>query len=205
MTTAAMRAPKRNSHKDISETQDKQTSQQSTRCRAYGGSMDAGSQGTSLFDRVLAAVPYLLPLIASLRYGAAFFREFPAAMQLLVPLDPLIRAYYGNRWASLIVFFGIYILLVQNQNMRWFIRYNAMAAILLDILLIVPALFENVIRMAVKNAAPGSLVAQFGSAFFNITFVCIAGGCLYSMFLVLMDRVPKLPGISDAANGQVGY
>ena len=167
--------------------------------------MDAGSQGTGLFDRVLAAVPYLLPLIASLKYGGAFFREFPAAMTLLQPLDPLIRAYYSNRWASLGVFFAIYLLLVQNQNMRWFVRFNAMAAILLDIILIIPALFENIIGMAVRGSSPGSLAAQIGASFFNLTFVLIAGGAIYSIDLVLFDRVPKLPGIADAANSQVGY
>mmetsp|Transcript_8925 Transcript_8925/g.25466 ORF Transcript_8925/g.25466 Transcript_8925/m.25466 type:complete len:213 (-) Transcript_8925:5-643(-) len=87
-------------------------------------------------DRIIACVPYLLPLLDGLRYGKFFFMEFPQAYVLLAPLQPLIKAYYTLPFASLVVFFGLYYGIVQNYNFSRFIRFQAMQTILLDILLI---------------------------------------------------------------------
>ena len=87
-------------------------------------------------DRIIACVPYLLPLLDGLRYGKFFFREFPQAYVLLAPLQPLIKVYYTLPFASLIVFFGLYYGVVQNYNFSRFVRFQAMQTILLDILLI---------------------------------------------------------------------
>ena len=61
---------------------------------------------------------------------------------------------------------------------------------------------ENLFALAAKNVPSGGIVAQIGASFFNLTFVFIFGSVLYSVAMILMDSVPKIPGISDAANRQ---
>jgi hypothetical protein len=63
------------------------------------------------------------------------FRQLPAAAALLGPLEPLIKLYFGFPFASLIVFFAIYIGIINNQQFSRYVRFNAMQAILLDIVL----------------------------------------------------------------------
>ena len=105
-------------------------------------------------DRVIASVPYLLPLLDGLRYGKFFFREFPQTYVLLAPLEPLIKAYYTLPFASLVVFFGLYYGIVQNYNFSRFVRFQAMQTILLDILLIIPSLLENFLLRGKRKRSP---------------------------------------------------
>lgn len=49
------------------------------RSRRNGGSADVA-------DRVLASLPYLLPLLDGLRFGKFAFMQFPTLGVLLVPL-----------------------------------------------------------------------------------------------------------------------
>jgi hypothetical protein len=44
-------------------------------------------------ERVVAALPYLLPLLDGLRYGKFFFLEFPQAQLIFLPLQPLLQLY----------------------------------------------------------------------------------------------------------------
>ena len=89
----------------------------------------------SIADRGIAALPYILPLLDGLRYGRFFFKEFPMVLKLILPLRPLIEWYSSFPFASLLVFFGLYYGLVNNQNFSYYVRFNCMQCILLDILL----------------------------------------------------------------------
>ena len=43
----------------------------------------------SLADRIVALLPYLVPLLDGLRYSRFFFSQFPQAIVLLTPLQPI--------------------------------------------------------------------------------------------------------------------
>uniref|UniRef100_A0A7S1T0E5 Protein TIC 20 n=1 Tax=Tetraselmis chuii TaxID=63592 RepID=A0A7S1T0E5_9CHLO len=91
------------------------------------------SEQVSFTDRLVAALAYLLPLMAGLRYGRFFFREFPISAQILVPLQPVIQLYYYTPLSGFIIFLGLYMGIALNRNFSRFVRFNAMQAILLDI------------------------------------------------------------------------
>ncbi len=57
-----------------------------------------------------------------------------------------MQLYTTVPFASLIIFFGLYMGIVQNQNYSRFVRFNGQQAILVDILLILPSLIENLFR-----------------------------------------------------------
>jgi hypothetical protein len=89
---------------------------------------------TTVPDRIFASLPYLLPLIDALSFGRFLFTQFPVLQLLLIPLAPLMEL-YRLPFASLIIFFALYLGVVRNENISHFIRFNAMQAILLDIVL----------------------------------------------------------------------
>lgn len=58
--------------------------------------------------------------------------------RLLAPLAPLALLYNTIPFGPFLVFLGVYSGIVNNQSLPRFVRYNAMQAVLLDVLLIIP-------------------------------------------------------------------
>ena len=150
---------------------------------------------TTVRDRIFASLPYLLPLIDGLPFGAFLFRQFPVLQLLLIPLDPL-RQIYDVPFASLIIFFALYLGVVRNENISHFIRFNAMQAILLDIVLmlcgLVLPIFSN-----------GLQVALIAETLYNMVFLGAFAAFVYAVVQSLLGRYAEIPPLSDAVYMQV--
>lgn len=68
--------------------------------------------------------------------GRYVFMQFPAFTAILLPFDPLIKLYFGIPFGGLVIFFAVYLGIVNNQSFSRYVRFNAMQAVLLDILLV---------------------------------------------------------------------
>ena len=91
----------------------------STIARGYGGTYGRGPERGGIVpvpDRVVALLPYLVPLLDGLRYSRFFFQQFPQTIFLLQPLQPLVSMYYRVPFAGVISFFAIYMGLAENQT-----------------------------------------------------------------------------------------
>ncbi|GMH35562.1 hypothetical protein BSKO_03430 [Bryopsis sp. KO-2023] len=144
-------------------------------------------------DRVLASIPYFLPLFDGLRYGRYFLTQFPIFTRLLSPISPLYQIFQTVPFASVVVFFGVYLGLVQNQNLSRFVRFNAMQAVLVDILLIFPSLVESIFR------PNGDILVMGYNTIWLYVFACI----VYGIGSCLMGESPRLPLVADAADAQI--
>lgn len=144
-------------------------------------------------DRVLASLPYLLPLFDGLRYGRYFLTQFPIFTRLLAPIAPLYQIFQTVPFASIVVFFAVYLGIVQNQNLNRFVRFNAMQAVLIDILLVFPSLVESIFR------PNGSVLVLSYNTVWLYVFVCF----VYGIGSCLMGESPRLPLVADAADSQV--
>ncbi|KAG6541376.1 hypothetical protein Mapa_017245 [Marchantia paleacea] len=69
--------------------------------------------------------------------------QFPIAEGLLRPVFPLLYAYKGFPYLNFIAFFSLYLLVVRNSSFSRYVRFNAMQAVVLDVLLILPTLVER--------------------------------------------------------------
>ncbi|KAL4419302.1 hypothetical protein ABPG77_001634 [Micractinium sp. CCAP 211/92] len=156
------------------------------------------SSGPDIPDRVVAALPFMIPLFDGLRYGKFFLVQFPQVAQLLLPLDPLIRLYYSFPLAGLILFFAVYLGIINNGNFSRYVRYHAMQAILLDIILILPGLIESIFRPPMGG--PGlQLYITLQNTIFLFLFACVA----YGVGSCIVGQTARLPLVSDAADAQV--
>src|SRR5919199_3703719 len=112
---------------------------------------------TTVPDRIFASLPYLLPLIDGLAFGSRYlFPQFPVLQLFFVPLAPLLQI-YSLPFASLIIFFALYLGVVRNENISHFIRFNAMQAIMLDIVLF---LCQVLVQYVLLPALQGGLVLE---------------------------------------------
>ncbi|DBB11553.1 TPA: hypothetical protein ACH3X3_006949 [Trebouxia sp. C0006] len=159
---------------------------------------EAYNQKPDIADRVVASVPYLIPLCDGLRYGKFFFAQFPQFARLLAPLNPLVSLYFGVPFASFAVFFAVYLGIINNQNFSRYCRFNAMQAVLLDVVLILPGLFENLIRPPSSGPGLQAYISLYNSIWLFV-FACVA----YGIGSCLTGQTPRLPFIADAADQQV--
>ncbi|GAB4819498.1 hypothetical protein N2152v2_006544 [Parachlorella kessleri] len=167
-------------------------------CRNRGQVAVAAASKPDISDRVVGALPYLIPLFDGLRYGRFFLVQFPAVADVLAPLNPLIRLYYGFPFAGLIVFFAVYLGIIQNFRFSRYVRYNAMQAILLDVILILPGLLESVFRPPMGGPGLQIYITGYNTIFLYVLF-CVA----YGVGSCLVGQSARLPIVAEAADAQV--
>lgn len=150
---------------------------------------------TTPSDRFFACLPYLLPLVEGLVYGSYLFREFPALSLILLPLSPVLQLFGAIPFAELIIFFGLYFLVIRNENISHFIRFNAMQAILLDLILILCGLILGILS--------GGISGFILETISNTIFLGIFAAFVYVVVQTVRGQYAEIPGISDAVYMQV--
>lgn len=170
-------------------------------CLDRSSTVVRAAQEAGIKDRAVAAAPYLVPLFDSLRYGKFALAQNPILYKLLAPLDPLIRLYTTVPFASLITFFAIYILVINNRE-TWsrYVRFNAMQAVLLDIVLILPGVFEQVLKPPMSGFGLTIYINIYNTIFFFV-LAC----WLYGSGACLLGKTARLPLVADAADQQVPF
>ncbi len=146
-------------------------------------------------DRVFASLPYLLPLIDVLPFGAVLFAQFPSLRLLFLPLQPLIII-NSIPFASLIIFFVLYLAVVRNENISHFIRFNTLQAILLDIVLVLCSMLTGILL-------PGLGQNLLTETLLNVVFLGTIAACVYSVVQSLLGRYAEIPALSEAVYTQV--
>jgi len=163
-------------------------------------------------ERIFGALPYLLPMVESLAFGSFFFNQFPQIGGLFIlVLSPVIAIYNAFPLMGLVIFFALFILVVRNESLPHFIRFNTLQAIMLMICLsIVKVLLFSVIGPLVGLAIlPGLQVAVAGPAeffmevLFNFVFFGVIAAALYSIVQVIRGHYPDIPTLSDMVYMQV--
>ncbi|KAL4545383.1 hypothetical protein Ndes2526B_g00058 [Nannochloris sp. 'desiccata'] len=158
-----------------------------------------GDGPSSVKDRVVAALPYLLPLFDGLRYGKFLFIQFPAFAAVLSPFEPLINIYFSVPFASLAAFFAVYLGIINSPNFGRYVRFNAMQAVLLDIILILPGLLESVFKFRPMGGPGLQLYISGYNTIFIFIFACVA----YGVGSCLAGTNARLPIVADAADAQI--
>lgn len=152
---------------------------------------------TTVQDRIFACLPYLLPLIEGLIFGRFLFRQFPALQVIFAPFLRVLLIYNSIPFAGLIVFFALFLLVVRNEKINHFIRFNTMQAILLDIVLILCGLVLQILSPLLGGT-------DFAiETLSNTIFVGIVAAAVYSVAQSLLGRYAEIPAISEAVHMQV--
>ncbi|MDX2212076.1 MAG: Tic20 family protein [Oculatellaceae cyanobacterium bins.114] len=153
---------------------------------------------TSPLDRLFACLPYLLPLIeVIISFGRAFFLRFPELQIILFPLQPFIAIYaiiIGSiPFGGFLVFLALYFLVVRNESIQHFIRFNAMQSILIGIGVSLASLvWFDLVAKIVRIPLVNETVAF-------IVFLGTVAAVIYSVVQSAFGRYAEIPPLSDAA------
>lgn len=151
---------------------------------------------TTTKDRIFACLPYLVPLISALGFGLSLLAQFPVLRVLFLPLEPVILIYSAlGPFGELIVFFSLFLLVVRNERINHFIRFNTMQALLLDI---IAYLCSIILRLVALPGVPFAI-----QTLSTTIFIGIVAAVVYSIIQSLMGRYAEIPTISDAVHAQV--
>lgn len=163
-----------------------------------GGGYVGSASGPPPLDRLIAAVPWLLPLLDAFSYGRFLFYQYPLAARLVSPVAPLVSLYASVPFAPLVCFFGLYLGVVNNQSVGRFARFSAMQAVLVDILLVLPRLLES---LASPPAQGWGLQAYITAQ--NAIWVLVAGTVAYGVGCALLGKTARVPFVAEAADAQI--
>lgn len=152
---------------------------------------------TDIKDRTFSALVYLLPLVYALPFGLLLLTQFPWLQAFFVPLVPLYQITNTLPFAGLIIFFALWFAVVRNDNISYFIRFNTMQAILLDILQI---LFSLVMTILTPAFGSQSLITE---TLTNTIFLGTVTACVYCIYQSVRGVYAEIPTLSDAASSQI--
>ena len=103
---------------------------------------------------------------------------------------------YSLPFASLVIFFALYLGVVRNENISHFIRFNAMQAILLDIVLMLCGLVLPILAKSFQ-------ITFIAETLYNMVFLGVLAAFFYAVVQSALGRYAEIPPISDAVYMQV--
>lgn len=149
-------------------------------------------------DRLVAAVAYLYPFLDGAHHGRFLLAQFPFFSALLRPLAPAARLFHSSPLTPFLLFLTLYFAVVRNQQaFSRFVRFNAMQAVALDVLLIFPDLLAQ--SFAPAGGVGFEVFQSLESTVFLFLLVCL----VYGGGACLLGKTPRLPIVADAAERQV--
>ena len=150
-------------------------------------------------ERFFGAAVYLFAIFDAILIGQALPRQIPPLEPLfellLLLVSPITYLYsvfnsiipFG--FGSFIVFLILFIAVVRNERVPYFIRFNTLQSILFGIAV---ALISIVFQTLGGLALIGGLV-----------FIVVTGASLYCIAECAMGRYPEIPTVSAAAYSQL--
>ena len=163
---------------------------------------------TTMGERLLSCLPYTLPLINVLGFSAYLLTTFPIFSVILIPFSPLIFLYVMTvgriPYGELIVFFLLLFLVVRNQKIKHFIRYNTMQSILLLIFVRLCYWILELLGFPMRMI-PGNFVTNnlFVEVISTTIFLGVFAAIIYSVVETIRGKYAEIPVISEAVYMQV--
>jgi uncharacterized membrane protein len=148
-------------------------------------------EGPPLWQRLLAALAYLLPWSDGVPFGGALFGLLPALQWLVLPaLQQQIP------FGGFLLFLVLFLAVVRNARVPYFIRFNVLQAILIDIVLILVSLAFNVL---LRPMGAGFALRTLNNTVFLATLLLV----VFSVVQSLRGREADIPTVSEAVRIQL--
>ncbi|MEA5423254.1 Tic20 family protein [Synechococcus sp. CCY9202] len=153
-------------------------------------------QAPPIWQRLLAAVIYALPWADAVPFGRALFGLFPALQWLTLPALPLALLQNQIPFGGFLLFLVLFLAVVRNPQVPYLIRFNALQAILIDIVLILISLAFNVLLAPLGG---GFALRTLSNTIFLGTLVLV----LFAVIQCLRGKEADIPSLSEAVRMQL--
>jgi len=149
-----------------------------------------------IWQRLLGLLAYLLPWTDGVGFGRFLFALYPPLQWLLLPALPVELVQRNVPFGGFLLFLVLYLAVVRNQQVPYYLRFHVLQAILIDIVLVVVNLAFNV------------LVAPLGGGFAvrtlsNTVFLAVLLLVLFAVVECLRGRQAEIPSLSEAVRMQL--
>ena len=148
-----------------------------------------------LWQRPLAVLAYLLPWSAALPFGTSLDNLVPALQWLVVPALPLLMLERSVPFGGFLLFLVLFLAVVRNPRVPYFLRFNVLQAILLDIVLVVLSLAFQLLRLGSLGFAGRTLA--------NTVFLGVLVLLLFALVQCLRGKEADIPTLSEAVRMQL--
>ena len=149
-----------------------------------------------LWQRLLGLLAYLLPWSDALSFGRELYNLFPWSSYLALPATPVLLLERSIPFGGFLLFLVLFLVVVRNPNVPYYLRFNVLQAILLDILLVVLALAFNVLLSPLGNSL---MIRTLNNTVFIGALVLV----LYASIQCIRGKEADLPTLSDAVRMQL--
>lgn len=178
-------------------------------------------KSTTPKDRILACLPYIVPLLEVFLFGSFLFILVPPLQLLFIPLMPLLPIYYadfgiGIGVVQFAIFIALYVGIVRDERFSHFMRFNTIQAMLLGFFAALCNAFLGLLGLSqevllsrfannleVGSGFAGGAGVVIMAIVYSAIFLIVVSGCVYSVVQSLRGRYAELPLISEAAYSQV--
>lgn len=144
---------------------------------------------------------YLLPWSDAIQFGGlgrgGVLDQVPALRWLFLPTLPLLgmKMIIPLGLGNLLLFFVLFLAVVRNPNVPYFLRFNTLQALLVDI-----GIYLLSLGFLILDKLQGTLIIRTFSSTVLIATLAIT---IFALIECLRGREPDLPGISEAARMQL--
>ena len=150
----------------------------------------------SLGERFLGVLLYMIPWSDSLTFGNHLYIKYPFIQIIQIPAIPIILIERSIPFGSLLLFLAIFFGLVRNSKVSYFLRFNALQSLLINIGIIIASFIFEIIFSSFANSL---IIRTLSSSLLISIFLMI----IYSVWSCTQGNEPNLPGISQAAKMQL--
>ncbi|WP_413678837.1 Tic20 family protein [Prochlorococcus sp. MIT 0916] len=150
----------------------------------------------SLGTRILGVLLYMIPWSDSLSFGNHLYIKYPLTQIIQIPAIPIILIERSIPFGSLLLFLAIFLGVVRNSKASYFLRFNALQSLLINIGIIIVSFIFEIIFSPFLN----SLIIRTLSSTLLISLFSVIVYCVWSC---TQGNEPNLPGISQATKMQL--
>ena len=150
----------------------------------------------SLGERLLGILLYMIPWADCLIFGNHLYLQYPFIQIIQIPAIPIIIIERSIPFGNLLLFLGIFFGLVRNNKVSYFLRFNALQSLLINIGIIIISFIFQIFFSPFEN----SLIIRTFSTTLLISVFSMITYCVWSC---TQGDEPNLPGISEATKMQL--
>jgi len=148
------------------------------------------------WQRLLALLAYLLPWSDGVMFGESLFTLFPALQWTVLPALQLLSLQRLVPFGGFLLFLALFLGVVRNQRVPYFIRFNVLQAILLDIVLI---LLSLAFRLLLAPLGGSFALRTLSNTVFFGTLLLV----LFAVVQCVRGKEPDIPTVSEAVRIQL--
>ena len=150
----------------------------------------------SLGGKILGIFLYLIPWTDCLMFGNHLYIKYPFTQIIQIPAIPIIIIERSLPFGNLLLFLAIFVGIVRNNKLSYFLRFNALQSLLINIGIIIISFIFQIFFSPFEN----SLIIRTFSSTLLISLFSMITFCVWSC---TQGNEPNLPGISEATKMQL--